>query len=145
VSPSKGSERYDRDRTELGELLGVEHQLALVALIDELRGRSTYWRRRLADADWLDPGLWLRKVEALPKLESLGDLFVLQEIACKLKKVRLGFFGCEVEELASSIDPVHAPVGELSVQLRFDPDGVVGEEERMRVVSEGTRPTSHAM
>jgi hypothetical protein len=66
----------------------------------------------------------------------------LKQLSGELREMRLGFLRRGVEELATEVDSVSAAVCEPLMHRRLDPNGVVGEEQRMNVVPEWHRCVS---
>ena len=70
---------------------------------------------------------------ALPELEGLGLVDVFEKFAGEVEEVLFRFCRGGIEELASLVDPVHSAIGKAFVHLRLEVDGVVGEEQSVRV------------
>jgi hypothetical protein len=79
-----------------------------------------------------------RLAVSLTELERLWDLLVLQQLTGQILEVELHFGWAGVEELTAKVDAVDAPVGEARVQLGFDTDRIVGEEDGVHAYLNGT-------
>src|SRR6185312_697984 len=80
-----------------------------------------------------------RLIEALPVLDCLGGLGVLQEISREFEEDLLDLARGGVEELAPLVDPIDPSIGKPGVHFGLQADRVRGEHERVGVVFEWDR------
>lgn len=73
------------------------------------------------------------------KFERFGNLLEGEQLAGDLEQVHLDLSGRRIEELATGVDPIDAPIGQTLVQSLLDADSIVGEQQGMFVEAKGNR------